>query len=254
MTQIFEKLTDPYQRKARLYPAILTALPILISTYLIWGDRLNPIFSFIPLILSGGGIFFLSLISRIMGKRLEKSLYKSWGGKPSTQLLRYSNSEIDRVTKERYHSILSKGIGRKFPSRAEEEKNPHLSDEIYEAGVNWLLEQTRDHSQYALLYDENISYGFFRNMHGMRPWGIFSALLSVLIILANTQLFILRYPYLNLHAFPNFEVTSYFSLLFSCVSFIFWISLFNRKSVRRAGFEYASRLLKSCDSISRRKS
>ena len=92
--------SDPYDRKARLAPALLCALPLFVSLLLLvpevgalWGAVGG-------LVLYCGGAKFLTQVGRDRGKVLEPTLYASWGGKPSVAMLRHSDSRLKRAHKE----------------------------------------------------------------------------------------------------------------------------------------------------------
>src|SRR5690349_17316531 len=99
-------MIDEYSIKARIYPMLIVLSPaaVIFTEYLlhlekIWG------------ILTSLGItamlsYLLSQLGRDAGKRKEKDLWNSWGGAPTTQVLRYTDDVIDKITKKRYHKYL----------------------------------------------------------------------------------------------------------------------------------------------------
>lgn len=104
-------VTDPYERAARLYPALLALLPMLvvIVTTSVFGKPMTTQL----LALSGacGVTYLLANISRMLGKAQESRLFDAWGGTPTTQLLRHRNTLIDAHTKQRYHAFLAREHG-----------------------------------------------------------------------------------------------------------------------------------------------
>ncbi len=170
---MFDWLTptlDEYDRTARLKPALFSGLPLVASTVLlipefgvIWGTIGG-------LVVYSGGTMLLMQICRDLGKKLEVRLYQSWGGKPSVTMLRYSDDRLGTLTKERYRLFLSEAVpGLSLPSPEEERNNPEQADEAYESANDWLLEKTRDDDRFALLFRENMNYGFRRNLLGLKP-------------------------------------------------------------------------------------
>jgi hypothetical protein len=69
--------------------------------------------------------------------------------------------------------------------------------EAYEAGARWLREHTRDTARFALLFKENINYGFQRNALGLRWIGLALALAGALSILAKGGVLSLARPHLH---------------------------------------------------------
>ena len=108
-------------------------------------------------------------IGRDRGRALEIRLYEAWGGKPSVAMLRHSDGRLDGQTKERYRRYLNDAVpDLTLPSAEEEKEKPQRADEAYESANAWLLEQTRDHGRFELLFRENTSYGFRRNLAGVK--------------------------------------------------------------------------------------
>ena len=176
---IFSALMDSYDRKARLNPVLLAIIPpvgVLVGLYAV---RLQAQTALVGLLATFGIFYLLTSICRNLGKRLENSLYKSWGGKPTTQLLRHRDNTIDPITKKRYHTFLSQKIKTKFPTEDQELKKQNMADNVYSSAIEWLLGQTRDKKKFNLLFLENISYGFSRNCLGIKYIAISIALLSI---------------------------------------------------------------------------
>src|SRR3972149_5742331 len=144
MSDIIAKITDPYERQARLYPALLAVVPLAVMFLCLYGSKLTAWSSIGSILVGGGGFYLFSSVARNAGKRIETVLFQEWDGKPTTQMLRHRNTAIDPVTKGRYHGVLSKGIKMPFPTAEEENHNPVAADEIYQSGIRWLIEQTRD--------------------------------------------------------------------------------------------------------------
>jgi len=89
LDDIVSKVTDPYDRQARLYPALLCLLPLLALIALLYAPNVSALTGVVTLAVSCGGLFLMTNICREMGKRLEEQLFREWGGKPTTQLLRH---------------------------------------------------------------------------------------------------------------------------------------------------------------------
>jgi hypothetical protein len=53
-----------------------------------------------------------------------------------------------------------------LPSESQERHRPDFADQSYRSAVKWLLEATRDTAKYPLVLEENVHYGFRRNMLG----------------------------------------------------------------------------------------
>ena len=110
MPDILNSLFDPYDRKARLGPALLCGLPFVVSIVLLVPD-LGALWATVGgIFLYGGGATFLVQIGRDRGKVLEPELFRSWGGKPSVAILRHSDPRLVAATKNRYRAFLERAV------------------------------------------------------------------------------------------------------------------------------------------------
>jgi len=233
---------DNYSLKARTYPVLILFLPLVIIgiTYSIAYENYLQLLSTIGI--STALSYFLSNIGRDFGKKKESALWNHWGGAPTSQLLNYQNDSIDNITKDRYHTKLLELVTIKkeidFKKSAKKE-----IDEIYRAWTKYLKTKTRDTKKYSLVYKENVSYGFRRNLWGLK---LFSIILIIINIVANYSFQSVKHGFKNLTAFPlEFFISEF--LLFALL--IIWVVLITRNWVKVPAFAYAERLLEAVDSI-----
>jgi hypothetical protein len=241
---------DSYSRQARLYPALLTILPWLLSAAVVTPTTLMPRSTTMwagLLLCLGSALYAMASIARTVGKRAEASLLKSWGGWPTTKLLRHTG-QLDPHTRGRYHAFLFKQVkGLKPPTPAQEASDAEACDAIYASAVAWLKEKTRG-NEFNLLLKENAQYGFRRNLLGLRPFGLAISgalfVMSLLVLLASSA------TGLAGHAFGTlFPTTSQLAslLIINGVAFYTWYKLVQPEWVREAAQQYAERLLSCCD-------
>lgn len=122
----------------------------------------------------------LSFVPRGFGTRLEERLWRQWGGAPATAYLRYAHPELDeRQTAALHAKITRLDPGLHVPSKADEEADPAAADQCYDSMVRMLRTRTWGPKAYPMLFDENLSYGFRRNLLGIRAVGIAACLLGV---------------------------------------------------------------------------
>lgn len=235
-------VTDPYERAARLYPALLALLPMLIVlvTTSVFGKPLAT--QLLALMGASGVAYLLANVSRMLGKAHEQRLFVKWGGTPSTQLLRHSNEFIDPHTKQRYHAFLARKLKIEFPTREAEQESPNDADEVYRAGVKWLLGKTRDKKQFSLLFKENVSYGFHRNGFGLRWLGGLIGLISIAWLVVASH----AYDMEAWLALPTEQkVTAGIVLAITLA----WMAYFSELRVKQAAHAYADMLLRACDDL-----
>jgi hypothetical protein len=178
----------------------------------------------------------------MLGKAHEARLFESWGGMPTTQLLRHSDSKIDHHSKLRYHAFLERKLKIAFPTPEGETASPEAADETYRAGVKWLLGKTRDKKRFGLLFKENVSYGFHRNCCGLRWIGCVSSLVAAFWLLGS-------YHAVNPRDWINLT-GGQVAVLGAVVSIgAAWIAYFTQARVKQAAFAYADMLLRACDEL-----
>jgi hypothetical protein len=133
-----------------------------------------------------GGAFLLTQLARDAGKQRESALFARWGGMPSVAILRHRDTRLDPITKARYHTKLSALVkGTKAPTPVAEADAPDAADQTYMAWSTWLRVNTRDTKKYDLLFQENVSYGYRRNLWGLRTLGILTSALCAIAVVAS---------------------------------------------------------------------
>ena len=247
VTEFLNSLRDPYETKARVFPGLLVALPLLVPILLIFGPK-NPVLTALLSLFGGcGAIYWLASIARGLGKRLEDRLVTRWGGMPTTLILRHRDSFLDSVSKARYHSGIRAKLGIDLPTIAEEESNPVAADEIYRGAVRYLRELTRGKS-HALLLKEKIAYGFHRNMLAIRPLGIASSLVGIIVGLFLSNAIRLAPIGIDVAKLKEPGLAGGITLAVSIALLFSW-AYFSGSAVKRMGFAYAERLFESLNAL-----
>ena len=240
MLGLVELARDPYERKARLTPALLVALPILIPLISVYGPR-HPVLTVCVGLFGGcGAMYALASIARGLGKKLEETLVREWGGMPTTIALRHRETALDGVSKRRYHEAISSKLGIAMPTAEEEAADPIKADDIYVGATRRLRELTRGDK--SLLLKENIAYGFHRNMLALKPLGIAVSLFGL-----GYGLVIAKVVQLAPFAFEPSKLTdpglAAALTIVVCIAHLgAWSLYFNGEAVKRVGFAYADRL------------
>ncbi len=239
---ILSLISNEYERKARLYPALILLAPLTVTVLVLISNNLSVFNSVGTVVAVSGGAFLLAQLARDAGKKGEKDLFVQWGGLPSVAILRHRDTRIDSITKARYHQKLAKLVkGTKAPSAKNEEAKPTAIDEVYTAWSNYLRVNSRDTNKYALLFQENINYGFRRNIWGMRVFGI---LLSAIPSIISAVFLCQRY---RASAKLSNELVA--ALIFSIIFLGLWIFCFTSQWVRVPADAYAERLAEIADTI-----
>ena len=162
---------DIYSFRARVLPVYLTLVPgFLLVAALVPGGLQLPLGGaaavvFVPI------SFLFSQIGADFGKRLERELWKKWGGPPTTRFLRHGNTEFNQVTRGRVHEKL-RALGLHVPTRNEQDENERAADEHYESCTEELIRRTRDTKKFPLVFKGLTEYGFRRNLLGLKIFGV----------------------------------------------------------------------------------
>lgn len=244
-----EKLFDKYSFSARVKPAFLLALPIVISVIALYEPSRSWGGAAITFITSFGVIAFAANQMSTRGNTLQEKLFKKWGGAPTTLIMRHSDSRLDKHTKARYMSKLEEIVPNfKMISPSEEVGDPESADEMYRTASAFLREHTRDVSQHPLVFKENISYGFSRNTRAFKWLGV---LISLLAVTVSSIIVWFKYikgksdPILDMVFSIPFESISLLVLLFSIL--LVWLFAVTEKWVEIRAFAYARALFASCE-------
>ena len=94
MTDWTRLVLDPYDRRARVGPALWCGVPLFASG-LVLIPGLGTVWSLVGgLVVYCGGAMVLVQVGRGRGKVLEPSLFESWGGRPSVAMLRHRDGRL----------------------------------------------------------------------------------------------------------------------------------------------------------------
>lgn len=239
---------DEYELKARLAPVVASVAGALAVAILLLPAPGTQWPSLVVGLLALAVVRGLTHSVRDRGKRLERTFYAQWGGKPSTAMLRHADTRLPETVKIRYHRFLAQHVPElRLPTEAEEANAPERADAAYETAGRWLLEQTRNRERFRLLFAENLNYGFRRNLLAARPLGLVVDGLAVVAIGSSVAL--------QLEGgwqtwFSAGNVWTWGAGL-AVVAHLLWLALsVTPQWVRVAAERYAEQLLAACDALS----
>jgi len=175
----FLKVFDAYSLRARLFPAVIAAAPSLAALALLvsWKSfELSNVIATVAILVL---LFAIADFARARGRSVERELYSEHGGLPSITMFRRNDSTIDGGLKDRYRVFLAIKLGVQPPSPEEERASQSSADSFYEQCGVWLRQATRDTKKFPILFNENITYGFRRNLLGVK-W--LALALNVLVV------------------------------------------------------------------------
>lgn len=239
----FGGFLDPYERTARLFPALLVVMPLLVPVVLVLGTKHAAVSAVMALVGGCGVVYGIGSIARGKGIAVEERLVEKWGGMPTTLMLRHRDKTLERSSKAAYHELFRSKLGIELPTKLEEEADAEAADDAYKGAVRRLREATRG-KPHRLLLKENIAYGFHRNMRGLRGWGWMSSSLAVLFGVLMTHSFTLEPLTFHLNALADMPVAAWLTLGVAAPFWVGWF-YFDDSAVRRIANVYAERLFES---------
>jgi len=235
---------DKYSLNARIYPMAIFLFPIIVIgvSYSIQFDSSLQALS--SLGVSTALIYLLSNLGRDKGKLKEPQLWRDWGGAPTSQMLSLLNNYINPNTKSRYHQKLGIlcPIDVKLNHEFERE-HPDESIDIYKAWTNYLISQTRDSNKFSLVFKENISYGFRRNL-----WGLKSLAISLILISFLGSSFY-HFFKLGFENFKEYPIEFFISETVLLILLFLWVFVINKNWIKIPAFAYSERLLETIEMI-----
>lgn len=189
-----------------------------------------------------GGAFLLTQLARDAGKKHEASLFARWGGMPSIAIFRHRDTRLDSITKGRYHTKLTGLVKEaKAPTPEQEKADPSAADAVYAAWSNYLRINTRDTKKFALLFQENVAYGYRRNVWGMRALGIIVS--GVSLAACGVRL------YWVYSSTRKIDEALAGATAFAAVMLLLWLFRFNSNWVRVPADAYAERLAECAETL-----
>ncbi|WP_338893839.1 hypothetical protein [Sinorhizobium meliloti] len=174
-------LLDGYVVRARLFPAMLAIAPAFVFLLVTVGVAYKDLGLPEVLMTVTVGVLFFAFadIARRFGRSAERKMFVSTGGRPFPTVLRHRDSTLNAKSKARALTYLAGELGEPAPTPEQEAADPAGADAFYVSCGDLLRGRTRDQSRFSLLFAENVSYGFRRNLYGLRYPGLVLNALTV---------------------------------------------------------------------------
>lgn len=236
-------LLDAYSVKARLAPALIAILPVIALAVVAvpWNQFSVPQSAAASLV----GILFIgaSDLARRRGKRIERRILKANGGQPIATTLRHRDPIIDPVLKRRYVEWLGAQLNEAPPTCLDELENKTSADAFYSRCTVILRDRTRDAARFKLVFEENVTYGFRRNLLGLkRP----TLLLDLIIALVGVATL---WRGSDLAGEPTKPLAVAVVLAITALHGIYFLSMVTKASVLDASDQYGRQLVLSTETL-----
>ena len=221
---------DEYTWKARFFPAIISALPLLaLCFFLFYNTDFKNLMSFLFSLKFVGSVsisiillYLYSQIIRILSKYFQNIYFTKADGFPSTYLMLYNNDTFSDSYKDKFRELIKNDFGITLKNKAEESKDKREAVKLLnEANKQIILKVKNGH----LVLSHNIWYGFFRNLIG-------GSIFSILFCIANMTIALLI-------------IDNEILFIFSCVILCFYLVLFLFKKhiLVQTAEDYAQQLI-----------
>jgi hypothetical protein len=228
------ELFDRYGIQARLRPAGFAILPLLTLAWPVGVTSLPALV--LPILGATGVLLFAVNVVRSRGLRVQERLNRDWDGLPTTHRLRYRDAESQELLVRRRKKI-EHIYGQPLPSKRKEQADPAAADKIYAAAIRSLIGKVNKHRKdYPRVHDENITYGYRRNLLGIK-W--LAVLLAALCLCGDVLLGVFGKVSLGHWVVGGVQV----------VALAAWLFVVNDSWVRQAADTYTDRLFEALDDL-----
>jgi hypothetical protein len=235
-------LFDVYSFRARILPGAVVVLPVTLLAVVLVTSK-PAWWSALISILSASGVTYLGAqIVRSFGQRVEPELWTSWGGAPTTQLLRFRDAPNKAIVERRHRLLRALFPDEHVPTESEEAGSGVTADASYETVVRALIARTRDKSRFDRIFDENCQYGYRRNLYGCKVVGIILSAASLLITIA----------FISVHLAGWHRVNVWSTIAVGLIDILLLVVLrwvVTPAWVREAATSYAARLLEAAETL-----
>lgn len=217
--------------KARVLPAVLIGGPALTLLFF-WGAL--PFAGTLPSLGFLGGVTLAVQLLLHRGRITEQRLISAWGGLPTTLQLR-STFEGSATLRARRRADVERISGVTLPTARRERDHPDEANEEIVHAVQLCIDRVRDGVVGSrLLLNENIAYGFRRNLRAARPLGI---TIAAIALGASTVLAVLRGE-----AGPGIG-----AIVINVAAVLAWSLVINDRWVRDQADKYAERFFRTLE-------
>mgnify|MGYP000847085916 FL=1 len=173
---------DDYEIRARILPAIIVFLPVMVPAFLIVYGEMASIASFLfSGIVFTALVYPLSFIVRRPGSRLEKTLWEQWDGPPSTRVMRWRDNTFSVSLKTELHKAVREYCGLTLSNLDDEQNDPHGADKKIGDAFIQVKHLVYHNDPEGMWRKYNAEYGFNRNLLGCKYLWIALSVVGVII-------------------------------------------------------------------------
>lgn len=223
------ELFDAYNIRARLSASIILMAPIAITAFLCYNEvatiASSSVFVFILLAFTN----YVPILQRRFHQKNDTINYAS-------EFLLPDDQTIDFVTKERYYRKLAT-IDESFSPFNNSVDTPAFR-KCCDSAVGYLRAHTRENH---LVLEENINYGFCKNLFDDKVIGI--------IICSLLMLCLSIYSAVNFNCLEDISAEYFYAFVFNGVTLLFWIFGVTKNVLMATAIRYAKALIAAIDTL-----
>lgn len=224
------ELLDAYSIRARLSASIILLAPIVVTIFFCFEEIITLASSSVLIGIILAFTNYIPILQRRACKNSEQ--VKNY----AAEFLHTDNDVIDAVSKARYYSTLAK-IDNSF-SAFQKPENTEAFQRCCVSAIWYLRNHTRDNH---LVQEENITYGFCKNLFASKNYGIIFSLAC--------GTFTGIYAWNLFGAFSDIPLQYYFAFVFNLSMLVFWILGVTKEVLEDTAIRYAKTLLSAIDSL-----
>lgn len=229
-------LFDRYDIRTRICAFIFVLSPFLLDAYILVDAIRNFSSTVIISVVLIAGSGLATCWMRYMGNTVKQDDLIA-------EYLTPNSTVIDANTKARYHAKLAEREP-KFADLSSDD--PQVCQAIAKDISSWLKEKTRD-KKYSLIHEENLNYGFIRNLYAMKTvflgcFSVYTFFLLGLLIFSNWELT----PKDYFATIPAEHVTC---MILHVTFYLIWIFGITMKILNFAAKKYALAVIRAIDTL-----
>jgi hypothetical protein len=234
------KQFDTYSLKARTFPALIAGLPTLALLFVIvpW-DRLG-LSHAIAATMSAVLLFAFADMARHRGKSIQTKL----GTGATPEQWHRGNPDVPEGSKDRFRAFIAGQIKQVAPTAGEEQTDPCRANDFYLSAAAWLRDRTRDRRAFSILFVENITYGFRRNLLGLK---ITALMCNAVVLGLSAALLWFKPAYFSTLA--QLEEKLVMVMAPVVLHSAYMVFAVTKNTVRDASRAYGRQLILSCDTL-----
>ncbi|WP_158697855.1 hypothetical protein [Streptomyces prunicolor] len=232
------EILNAYERRARLVPGVLAIVPLIVL-FAVLGLRQISGVSYVLGILAVAGVGPVLIVGAVrnFGKAVEKRLWESWGGPPTTVWLRLGAQTKSAAQRESWRKAVEAVSGVSLLSLEAECQDAAGANDAIGRAIERVRKKTRDKEKFELLFFENRNYGYERNVYGVR-WAARGISLLSGFTLVGYMVWVA--PLVDR---PQVSAANLLGLALCLVCLFGWFILPSKNRVKDAADRYANELL-----------